>query len=205
MAALRDNSCDDSYPMLNCSTLPNAKVIRHSNWAALNHFEGSDDGFEHKEIYFCEKGFVVIINGAHHTCSHLLKRLSILTASIITSERKFKFRWTASWSIIRFMCSTRWPTSLTVTASTPREFQRLEAKWHTQFVQFVMQYFKRGSYSRLPRYVTRFFGGWVTNRRCQHVLTLNVNSSIKTATTATSSYPSRENLERNVQTLPTSV
>jgi hypothetical protein len=99
----------------------------------------------------------------------------------------------------------KWPTSLTVTTSTPREFQRLETKWHTQFVQFVMQYFKIGSYSRLSRYVIWFSGGWVTNRRCQHVLTLNVNSSFKTATAATSCYPSCENLERNVQTLPTFV
>jgi hypothetical protein len=179
--------------MLNRSTLPNIKVMRHSNWAALNHFEGSDDGFEYKEIYFCEKGFVLIINGAHQTCSHLLKRLSILTASIITSERKFKFRRTARWNVIHFTWSTRWLTCLTVTTSMPREFQQLETKWHTLFVQFVMQYFKRGSISRLPSYVTRFSGGWVTNRRCWHVLTLNVNRSFKTATIAFSCYPSREN------------
>lgn len=202
MAALRDNSCDDPCPMLNWSTPPNIKVMRHSNWAALNHFEGSDDGFQYKEIYFCEKGLAIIINGAHHTCSHLLKRLSILTACINTSERKFKFRRTARWNIIHFMWPTRWLTCLTLTTSTPREFQQMETKWHTLFLQFVMRYFKRGSYSRLQRYVTRFSGGWVTNSHCQHVLTLNVNSSFKTCTIAASCYPSRENLERNAHTLP---
>ena len=50
MAALRDNSCNDLYPMLICSTLPNVKVTCHSNRAALNHFEGSDDGSNTKKF-----------------------------------------------------------------------------------------------------------------------------------------------------------
>jgi len=135
----------------------------------------------------------------YSNASQSLPRLpSILSES-------FKFGRTARWNIIHFMRTTRWPTCQTVTTSTPREFQQLGTKWHTLFMQFVMQYFKRGSYSRLPRYVTRCSGGWVTNRRCQYVLTLNVTRSFKTATIAASCYPSRENSERNVHTLPTFV